>query len=403
MIHPSVILLAVVGVVLILGMLAKRRLEQIGLPALLGYILIGVVVNLFDRDFPIMNEGVQTGIEFLAETGVVILLFRVGLEANLRDLVQQIRGAAVVWVVNVGLSFALGYWVTAELLGFGLVPSLLVGTALSATSLGVPLAVWRDAGALDSRPGALLTDVAELDDISGVVLMALILALVPVLLTDGNVTIHHIAPIGLALIAKFAGFVAACFLFAHYLEGPIMRWVMAHTPPPGPVIVVAGFGFGIAALAGMLGFSTAIGAFFAGLAFSRDPEESEIDREFETLYALFAPFFFIGLGLLLDLDALLAGIGIGALLLVPAVIGKLAGGGLPAWLMIDRRAGWLLGISLIPRAEIALIIMLQGMRYSEEAVPPELFNGMVAVSFATAIAVPIVLQRMLRRESATPR
>ena len=401
MVHPSVILLAVVGIVLILAMLSKVGLERLGLPPLVGYILIGLAVNFVDRDFAIMDGGARTGIEFLAEAGVVVLLFRVGLEANLYDLFAQIRGASIIWLANVGLSFTFGYWATAVLLGYGPVPALFVATALSATSLGVPLAIWRNLGMLNTRIGAMLTDVAELDDISGIVLMAVILALVPVFMANGGVSPGDVAAIGFLLVAKFTGFLILCFLFAHYLEAPVMRWVMKHSPPPGPVIAVAGFGFAIAALVGMLGFSTAIGAFFAGLAFSRDPSESEIDRGFETLYTLFAPFFFIGLGLLMNLDALSAGIGIGAVLLVPAVLGKLAGGGLPAWAMIDARAGWLLGISLIPRAEIALIVMLQGMRLGADVVPTELFNGMVVVSFATAVSVPIMLQRMLRESKGS--
>lgn len=114
--------------------------------------------------------------------GIVFLLFRVGLESELRKLVENLRDATLVWLADIAASGALGFVFAHHLLGLALVPSLFVAVAMTATSVGVSVAVWREEGALDSRRGQLLLDVAELDDVSDVVLMALLLAVAGVLL-----------------------------------------------------------------------------------------------------------------------------------------------------------------------------------------------------------------------------
>jgi len=392
-----ILLISLVGAVVVVSVILRRGLEILNLPAMLGYISLGIVINFLNFRWRFFDEDMNHGFEFLAKAGVVVFLFRVGLESNLVQLFSQIRRASLVWTGDVLISFAVGFLFVHELLGFGLVPSLVSASALSATSLGVAAAVWRDAGALATDTGALLTDVAELDDISGVILLALVLALIPALQDGHPIDLEQIGSTTIVLVSKFIVFCVICYLFARYLERPIIAWVLKLRPRPAGIVVVTGMSFIISGIAGILGFSLAIGALFAGLAFSRDPAENRIDQGFEYIFLLFSPFFFVGLGLGIDFEFIGQGAFVGLVLVIGAAVGKFVGAGLPTWLVTDRRTALLIGVSMIPRAEIAMVVMQQARYLGDRAVPPELFGGMVVVSLLTCLMVPLALQFLLRK------
>jgi Kef-type K+ transport system membrane component KefB len=240
--------------------------------------------------------------------------------------------------------------------------------------------------------------VAELDDVSGVALMAPPFGIAPVLRSGGAADVAGVlASTGLAVLAKLLVFGAFCFLFSHYVEKHITHMSKALKPTPDPMLLVVGVGLVIAAAAGILGFSVAIGAFFAGLVFSRDPDAVKMESSFVALYELFVPFFFIQIGLSIDLGGLGTALGLGAALVALALVDKTLGTGLPAWLSTDRRTAMLFGISMIPRAEITMIVMEHGHDLGDWAVPGRLFSAMVLVSAVTCVFVPLVLHRLLLR------
>ena len=161
--------------------------------------------------------------------------------------------------------------------------------------------------------------------------------------------------------------------------------------------MVLAIGFIIAAAADMLGFSMAIGAFFAGLVFSRDPEAVKRETSFMPLYELFSPFFFIGIGMSMDPESLHGAAGLGAILLLAAMISKMLADGLPAWMMGTFSSGALIGISMIPRAEIAMVIMHRGLYLKNQAVSAEVFGAMVMVSLGTCLIAPLCVKPLLQK------
>jgi Kef-type K+ transport system membrane component KefB len=163
------------------------------------------------------------------------------------------------------------------------------------------------------------------------------------------------------------------------------------------MIMVIGIGFIIAAVAGLMGFSVAIGAFFAGLVFSRDPRAVRMEESFTPLYEFFTPFFFIGIGLSIDPTMLITALGLGFILLIAAVLGKVIGAGGPAFLTLGSTGSLLLGVSMVPRAEIAMVIMERGYKLGDWAVPPEVFGAMAVVSAATCLISPVILRLLLKR------
>lgn len=391
------ILILSLGILVILAVLLKSRLKAIGLPSSVGFIAVGFLLNYINTRFGFITPAVRSVFEVLMKLGVIALLFEIGLESDLGGLVSQLRKASLISIVNLLVcgfaGFAAVYWVC----GMGFIPSLFAGTALTATSVGISLSVWKESGSLKSPNGELLLDIAELDDIMGIVLMALVVGIAPVLRDSGSgsLAVDTLKTFGIE-IGKFLGFTVLCVLFSRYVEKPFSGFFRRMTHGPDPMIVMAASSFIIAAVAGFLGFSVAIGGFFAGLIYSRDPKAVRMEASFDTLYDFFVPFFFIGIGLSMEITALTTGLLLGGILLIAAVGGKLLSIGGAALTVAGKRAALLLGTSMVPRAEITVIVMEQGRALGNWAVPESLFNGIVIVSLVTSVVVPIVLRRLLK-------
>jgi Kef-type K+ transport system membrane component KefB len=250
---------------------------------------------------------------------------------------------------------------------------------------------------LNSQQGRLLIDTAELDDISGVVLMALLFASLPAIRDTGGALLPALGATSAVFLAKLVAFAAFCALFARFMEKPLISSFKRLESPPEPMIMAAGVALIIASGADFLGFSLAIGAFFAGLVFSRDPRTVKMEASFQPLYDFFSPFFFVGIGLEIAPGALVDGLGLGALLLLVAVLGKVAANFLPVWLMSGAGAGLVIGASMVPRAEIAMVIMQQGLAQGAWAVPQRVYAAMVVVTAGTCLLAPLAVRTLLER------
>jgi Kef-type K+ transport system membrane component KefB len=187
-------------------------------------------------------------------------------------------------------------------------------------------------------------------------------------------------------------FLTGCYLFANYLEPGFTRFNRICDTQTGLAISILGSALVISAISGYLGFSLAIGALFAGLAFSRDPQAVHVEGKFSNFYDLFTPFFFIQIGMQVDPGTVLSSLGIGLVLLVPAVLGKFVGVFLPALLTMNRLDAVRLGVSMVPRAEIALVVVYQSQQLAENVVNNTVFAALVFVSVATSMFSPIVLR-----------
>lgn len=394
--HAAVLL--VTGTLIALSLLINRGLRKTAVPPIVGYLLLGVLLRVAGDATNLLTEDVTTELGFLADIGVVALLFRVGLESDLAGLLRQLRKAQFVWLGDVVVSGTVGFLAAYYVLQYPLIPSLYVAAALTATSVSVSVVVWQNTHTLETPNGELLLDVAELDDISAILLMSLLFAVVPALKGENSgallPTIAATAGLLLLKLLLFGGF---CYLFARFAEHRLTRFFERLNPMPDPMLMLAGTGFIIAALAGLLGFAIALGAFFAGLVFSRDPEAITMSRPFVVLYDLFTPFFFIVIGLHIDPLVVSSALIPGAILLLAAVSGKFVGAGGAAVPSIGWRGSLLLGISMFPRAEIAMIVMRQGREADADVVPAEAFAAMVFVSAATCILSPLILRPMLDR------
>jgi Kef-type K+ transport system membrane component KefB len=281
--------------------------------------------------------------------------------------------------------------------------------ALTATSVGVPSGVWESSDAIETDDGQLFIDVAELDDISGIVFMAIVFALLPELgkalnivggsetiNVSGSVLFEVLKTAGLVL-GKLIVFGICCFLFALFLEKPVIGIFAASESSTDAVISIVGLGIIIAGFAGVLGFSVAIGGFFAGLALSRNRDAVISRTPYMTVRDLFVPFFFVGIGLGVEISSLSHALVPAIVLLGVAFVGKLAGTAGPALLFSKPGNAFTIGLSMVPRAEITMIIMAHGRLVGDWAVTRELYSAMVFVVLGTCILTPPLLSRAIER------
>ncbi|MGD8639033.1 MAG: cation:proton antiporter [Gammaproteobacteria bacterium] len=385
-----------VGLAVIASGFIEALFSRFQVPALVGYLLLGILLNIADSYWSILTTPTRHAFTFLADIGVIALLFQVGLKSHPGALAQKLPQAVKVWIGDVGGSALFGMVVSYFVLGLALIPSLIVATALTATSVGVSVSSWQSRNALDSDSGQLLVDVAELDDISAIALMALLFVLVPTLHTGHGDLFSALSTTALVFIAKLVLFIAACYMFSRYAEQRFTEFTAKLEPAPQLMLTVVGVGFIIAAFANWLGFSLAVGALFAGLVFSRDPQAIKTSGSFQDIYAFVTPFFFINIGLHVSPGEIGAGSALGMVLLIAAVAGKFIGAGLPTLMISGVTSATLIGVSMIPRAEIAMIVMHEAQQLGKWAMPDKIYTAIVFVTIVTCIGAPLVLYRLLK-------
>lgn len=389
------VLLIVLGLLIIAIPVVKAALDKLGAPALVGFIGLGLLSRLIDSYLPFITSEIDLIVTFLAHIGIVLLLFQVGLKSNIKGLVKKLPYASIVWVSDVLVNFLLGYLAARYLIHLSIITSLVIATAMTATSVAVSLVIWQEKGKTNTSKGQLLIDVAELDDLSGVLLLAVLLAIIPVI-QGGESTILSIlgTTIG-TMVIKLTLFIAACYWFAHSLEPGFTKFNLEWTQSKsGLTISILGMGLTISAIAGYFGFSLAIGALMAGLAFSRDHQAVRSNTQFRTLYNFFVPFFFIHIGMEVSPDSIVESLGLAIPLIFVAIAGKMIGVGLPVLIRSNRKDALLLGVSMIPRAEIAMLIIIQASILDKTLIPSELYSAMVLVVVLTSIISPIVLKKL---------
>jgi len=270
------------------GWLAKR----VGQPAVLGELVAGVVLGLSMAGLVDPKDGV---LHFLAEIGVVILLFEIGLETDLRKLIQVGPVAAVVALVGVALPFALVTPV-CRLLGLDNLVAAVAGAALTATSVGITARVLSDLGRLQEPESQVILGAAVIDDVIGLVILAVVARY-----TQGQ----EVTAISVARTTGVAfGFLAGTLLVGRFAVPPLVR-LAGHIDLPGtPTMFAVVLAFGLAWLAWASGSAMIIGAFAAGLLLRWTPRVGEMERGVAHLGHFFVPLFFVVVGAAVDVRVL---------------------------------------------------------------------------------------------------
>lgn len=372
------LLVVMLGAAKLLGGLA----QWIGQPAVLGELLAGVllgtsVAGLVDPKNDVLH--------LLAELGVVILLFEIGLETDLRKLVRVGGASAVVAIIGVVLPFALGYAV-CWILGLGNLVGIVAGATLTATSVGITARVLSDLNRLQEPESQIILGAAVIDDVIGLV----ILAVVAGLLHGQDVT-----ALGVAKTTGIAfGFLAATLLFGRLIVPPLVRWVSRVDLPGTPTMLAIMLAFGLAWLASVAGSAMIIGAFAAGLLLGGTPHAHEIEKGVAHLGHFFVPLFFVSVGAAVDVRVLNPvdpanhqALMVGGLLIVAAVVGKFLAGYAPFWFKGNKKV---IGVGMIPRGEVGLIFAQRGL--AAGVFDPGLFSAATLMVMVTTFIAPPLLK-----------
>ncbi len=392
-------LIFLIGCLIGMSLFVKTALNRLRIPPLVGWIGVGLLCRILDNKYGFLSEGNEEILHFLSQIGIFTLLFKIGLESKMKNLLKQFRKASFIGIGNILISGLVGFAAMFYIIGLSLAVSIMVGIALTATSVGVSVNTWKEAGVLDTSEGALLVDIAEIDDILSILLVGFLFAVIPVFRgNEANSILLEFLEVSFSFAVRMTGFILLSLLFARYIEKPVTGFIKKQEHEPDSMLTIMGIGFIIASIAAMFGLSLAIGAFFAGLAFCRDPRAVKMEASFDALYELFSPFFFIGIGLNLVLENLSGTLGFIIILFPAAVLGKLLGTALPALVKVRRMTAVVLGVSMIPRAEIAMVVMMYGKKYGDEFVSPQLFSSVVVITTLTCLFAPPVARLMLERE-----
>lgn len=373
--HLLSVLVAIIVATKLLGE-GAQRLKQ---PAVLGELVAGVVLGVSVLGILDPNEPV---IAALAEIGVIVLLFEIGLHTDLESLLEVGATALVVALAGVAVPFALGYWV-ASLMGLAVIPAIVCGAALTATSIGISARVLSDLGQLETPEGQVVLGAAVLDDVVGLIILAVV---------SGIAAGANVSPGSVAVnVGASVGFIVAALLVGGFLAPPLFR-VIARLETSGTLGLLAlGFAFLLAWLAAGAGSAPIIGAFAAGLVLHRTPQRHDIEKKVTTLGHFFVPIFFAAVGAAVDLrtlaDRQVALVG-GALIVV-AFAGKLVAGYAPWWFKGNKA---MVGISMIPRGEVGLIFAQMGL--STGALDVGLFSAIALMVMVSTFVPPPILARM---------
>jgi Kef-type K+ transport system membrane component KefB len=386
---------------LLLILLAARIFAELATrlksPSVIGELLAGVVLgpSLFGWLEP------SEIIRLLAEIGIILLLFEVGLETDVRALVRSGGRSLTVAMAGFILPFVFGFGIAYQLLGLPLLPSLFIGGTLTATSIGITVRVLTDLQRQNSAEGRIVLGAAVIDDVLGVVLLALLYEF-----SIGG-------GISLANVGKVLLFVGLFFVLAApaaKLISVIIKRFDKVSEVPGlvPTTMVSLVLF-FAWLAHVVGAPELLGGFAAGLALSRrfflpfgaalhaDPAFAHrVEEQMKPIVHLFTPIFFVMVGLSLNLREVDWSSGfIWALslsLLAAAVLGKLLGA------MLIRETWsirWIIGTAMIPRGEVGLIFAELGR--AGGILDNQVYAGMIIVIALTTLLPPFIMKAMYKR------
>ena len=414
--------------VILLAAKISSLVERLGQPPVLGELLAGVILGNTALLGPALFEPIKTDpmIAFLAQLGVVILLFQIGLESNVQEMRRVGRRAFLVAVVGVAAPFILGVYLVGPLLlpDLSLNGRLFLGAALTATSVGITARVFWDLRKLQTPEAQIILGAAVIDDVIGLIILAVVSAIA----TLGAASWDLIGWI----TAKAVLFVIGAILFGQILAPLLGRWLSKiHTGLSMKFTLAVSFGLAIASLSQSIGLAPIVGAFAAGLVlepvhfrFFRDPEivedinkvlqevdpqarkpiskvlERHADRHIRELLEpvgyFLVPIFFVQTGMsvkletLFDLSLLAVALGV----TVVALLGKLVSG-----LAAGRVRKWIVGWGMVPRGEVGLIFAMMGK--SLGVVSDQIFSVIVTMVILTTLLTPPVLTFLLKRYDKT--
>jgi Kef-type K+ transport system membrane component KefB len=377
-------LAAIVVATKLFGELSRRM----GQPSVLGELLAGVLLGgsalaVVDPRDPAMHA--------LGELGLFVLIFQIGVHTDVRSLRRVGSSATMVAVAGVILPFVGGYF-AARALGVPMIAAVVAGASLTATSMAISARVLGDKGVLRTREGQVVLGAALADDVIGLIILSVVVALV------GG---RDVSASGVVRIAAVSvGFIVVALAGGRYAIPPLFRVLDGIRAKGSLGMFGMAFGLLLAALAVASGTAMIIGAFVAGAILHPTPQRHEIERTTAQIGHFMVPIFFAVVGATVDLRSLSTtpALELGAALVAVGVAGKLIAGFAP-WAFHGNKL--LIGAAMVPRGEVGLIFAQMGL--ATGAITPEVFGAIMLMVVVTTFVSPPLLDVVIRRDESLER
>lgn len=397
---------------------------RINLPPVLGELIGGVVIGVSALNLLVFAEGsspvsdafvikflestagldpelvpdvagsIGEVISSLSEIGVIILLFEIGLESDLKELIRVGPQAAVVAVVGVAVPFIAGTIGLMSLFGVPAVPAIFAGAALTATSIGITAKVLAEIQQLGSKEGQIIIGAAVLDDILGIIVLAVVASLAK----TGEIQISNI----IYLIVSAAVFLIGSILIGRFLS-PYFVALVGRMQTRGQLLISSLiFAFILAYIGAAIQLEAILGAFAAGLVLAETEKHKELEEQVVPIADMLVPIFFVVVGAKTDVSVLnpldpgnREGLIMATFLVVVAIIGKVVTGfavfGQPG---INRLA---IGIGMVPRGEVGLVFA--GVGSSIGILTKPLEAAIIVMVILTTFLAPPLLRLIFQEPS----
>jgi Kef-type K+ transport system membrane component KefB len=371
--------------------------HRIKLPIVLGELLAGIIIGPYALGgLPLFNGEplviLDETIQHIGELAAIVILFVAGLEITPREFLRGGAGSFTVGALGVIVPFFVGY-IVFSLYGLEALETLLIATALTATSIAISIQVLTSLGKMQTKEARLILGAAIVDDILAIAILSVVLTMVQ----TGNTTpdIMEITFLILKILGLFVALLVGSILIVPRILHRERLW-----KSQGSIegITTAIF-FGGAGIAALVGLSPIVGAFAIGMAVASTRLIKQVEEYVHKLQIIFAPLFFAIIGAQVDLrginlDVLL----IAGILVSIAIATKILGCGLPSLIFLkkDKSKAMRVGIGMVSRGEVGLIVA--GVGATSGVVSGDVYTAIIVMVAVTTIITPIWLKKAYQKE-----
>lgn len=409
-----------IGVILFAARIFGKMAKKLHVPAVLGELIAGIIIGPYvlgkigieihgfeNGLFPLVegsSVSVSPSLYAIATIGSIILLFMSGLETDLNQFFRYSIAGTMVGFGGAIVSFLFGDWLGMWMLKTGFMDArcLFLGILCTATSVGITARILSEKKSIDSPEGTTILAAAVIDDVLGIIALAIVMGIVGVSTAGGgSVNWEHIGIIALKSFGIWLGITAIGLALAHRIA-QVLKWF----PPSGTFSILAfGLALIISGLFEQVGLAMIVGAYVTGLSLSKTDIAFSIERNLSSIYNFLVPIFFVVMGMLVDIRVFQEPMVLkfGLIYAVLAILAKVIGCALPAYFMNFNLLGAVrIGTGMIPRGEVALIIagigsttMMVVNGVEQPIINPQLFGIAIIMTLITTIAAPPLLSIIL--------
>jgi Kef-type K+ transport system membrane component KefB len=388
------------GILLFAAKLMAELFHKIKLPIVLGELLAGIIVGPFALGALPLVDGeplvvLDETVRHIGEIAAVVILFIAGLEITPREFLRGGAAAFTVGSLGVIVPFFVGYYAFAAF-GIEALQSILIATALTATSIAISIQVLTELGRMQSKEARLILGAAIVDDILAIAVLSVVVSMVQ----TGNTqpAIFDIVLLIMQVLGTFAAILIVSVLVIPRVLHTERLWKSKGSLEG---IITAAF-FAAAGIAAFLGLSPIVGAFAIGMAVASTRIIKQVHEYVDKLQIIFAPLFFAIIGAQVDLRGVnLDVLFLAGIIIAIAVVTKLIGCGLPSLIFLkDRPRSMRVGIGMVSRGEVGLIVA--GVGVSSGALTNNIYTAVIIMVAATTIITPIWLKVAYKKVPPQP-